>query len=57
MYKWEGMCKISYQEALERFTNGQEVYLLYYDDTESLVEDIDSIHLHEEHGGEFGYEY
>lgn len=54
-YKWEGMTKISLDEAKKRYKEGKEVYILY-DDTEALVEEesvfkelwIDQV--------EFGYE-
>lgn len=54
-YLWEGMIKISYEEAVKRFS-GDEVYLLYSDQTESLVCELAEIEGHESNGGEFGYE-
>ncbi len=57
-YKWKGMQKVNYKEALKLFDNGKkEVFLLYDDDTESAVEyDVNRIHEHYLHGGKFGYE-
>jgi hypothetical protein len=55
-YTWEGMEKISYQEALERMNNEQEVYLLYDDQTEGLADDFERMSHHHECGGEFGVE-
>lgn len=57
MYSWEGMRKISYEEALEVFRAGkEELYLLYDDDTESLVHEDEEQRIHDHHGyaGEFG---
>lgn len=53
MYKWEGMEKIGYTEALKRFESGGMVFLLYHDDTEAEAINIEDIKSHQ---GEFGYE-
>lgn len=53
MYKYEGMNKISKMEALSRFNLTKSVYLLYSDNTESLVKKLSDIENHEEL---FGYE-
>lgn len=56
-YKWEGMKKITYEEALELFHKADiGIFLLYDDDTEALVETEADIHNHQKHYGEFGYE-
>lgn len=55
-YTWEGMTKISYEEAIEMHEEGREVYKLYDDDTEGLAENLAEIHAHNEYGGEFGIE-
>ena len=55
MYKWNGMIKISYAEALQEYNN-KEVYLLYEDDTEALALSLEDIKDHNTHNGEFGYE-
>lgn len=51
-----GMTYVPYDEALEMFNDQREVYRLYDDGTEGLVQDIESIHQHNENGGEFGRE-
>lgn len=56
MYSWEGMQKIGYEEALQRFRNGEEVYALYNDEAEAMIFEEDRIHEHHRYGGEFGYE-
>ena len=53
MYTWEGMKKISYEEALEC---GAGCYLLYDDDTEGLAESDEDMKMHYENGGKFGIE-
>ena len=55
-YTWEGMTKISFQEAVNRFKNNQDVFLLYDDGTEGLAEDIETIETHNNYGCEFGYD-
>lgn len=56
-YKWEGMKKITYEEALKEYRKGNlAIYLLYDDDTEGLAESESDIHEHQKHYGEFGYE-
>lgn len=53
------MVKISLEEAIRRWYEDKEVYLLYDDGTEALVEpplDNDDLNLHYSNGGEFGYE-
>lgn len=55
MYKWNGMKKISYTEALQEYNN-KEVYLLYEDDTEALALSLEEIKNHNTHNGEYGYE-
>lgn len=55
-YTYEGMTKISFQEALERFRDNEEVYLLYDDETEALAESEAGIMLHHSYEGEFGHE-
>lgn len=62
-YTWEGMTKISYEEAVKRWNNKEEVFLLYDDESEGLVEEsmgdwtaLEAIKHHYEAGGEFGYE-
>lgn len=53
MYNYKGMNKISKMEALSRFTLSKSVYLLYSDNTESLVQNLGDIENHEDL---FGYE-
>jgi hypothetical protein len=55
-YSWEGMQKITKAEALERFNNDQEVYRLYDDGTEGLVESLGDIEDENFNDYEFGYE-
>lgn len=55
-YTYERMLKISAKEALSRFLRGEEVYLLYDDNTEGAVEIAEEIARHEADGGEFGTE-
>lgn len=45
MYTWSGMKKITYLEAIERFNDDKEVYLLYSDNTEGVTEGIESIRI------------
>lgn len=52
-YTWEGMTKISRQEAVNRYKSGLEVYLLYSDNTEGEADSLRAIEAHLE---EFGYE-
>ncbi|CAN7768381.1 hypothetical protein LJR153_007361 [Paenibacillus sp. LjRoot153] len=40
---WEGMKKISYEEAMRRFNKGREVYLLYPYNTEALAHELEEI--------------
>lgn len=55
-YTWEGMKKITKDEAVKMFNEGREVYRLYEDGTEGLVEDIKDI-LDDNFGDyDFGYE-
>ena len=56
MYKWNGMIKISYAEALQKYNNNEEVYLLYEDDTEALALSLKKKKNHSIHNGELGYE-
>ena len=51
-----GMNIVSYSVALELFKNGTEIYNLYDDGSDGLVEEIESIHTHNGYGGEFGHE-
>lgn len=51
-YTWEGMTKISPSEALERFNNGEEVFVLYDDDSEGAITEVTQIKL----GGSYGHE-
>lgn len=55
-YSYEGMKKVTYEEAISRFNENLNIYLLFDDNTESLVESIDEILDHEKNSGEFGYE-
>lgn len=55
-YTWEGMVKITKSEAIEMFKNGQEVYRLYDDNTEGLVESLDDILDERFLDYDFGYE-
>ena len=52
-YYYDGMNRISKMEGLSRFKLGKSVYLLYSDNTESLVSSLKDIENHEEL---FGYE-
>ena len=52
-YNWDGMTKLAYTEAIYRHINNKEVYLLYADNSESLVESVQDI---KDHDGEFGFE-
>jgi hypothetical protein len=52
-YTWEGMKKISPAEALERFENGDEVFILYEDDTEGAVEEICQFEVYGSYGIDF----
>ncbi|MEK5209190.1 hypothetical protein [Psychrobacillus sp. FSL H8-0510] len=55
-YTDEGMTKISSQKAQKLFNDGQEVYLLYPDNTEAVMESVDQIEEHEYRDGQFGVE-
>lgn len=56
-YQWDGMQKITYEEAVKLYTENLDgVYLLYDDDTEGAAESLDEIENHNSYGGEFGYE-
>lgn len=48
--------KISYKEAVKRFNEDKEVYLLYDDGTEGLAETLEDMERHHKNGGEFGVE-
>ena len=52
-YNWDGMVVIDKEEAIERYMDDKEVYLLYDDDTEAAAEMFVDIL---EHDGDFGYE-
>ncbi len=52
-YDLVGMNKISRNEAVGRWENNQEVFLLYDNDTEGVANTLDEIQTFE---GEFGYE-
>jgi hypothetical protein len=54
-YTWEGMSKITKSEALERFQSGKEVFILYEDDTEAVVEKEEEITCGDHGDYEFGY--
>lgn len=55
-YTWKGMIKITKEEAMRRFANNKEVYRLYGDDTEGLVDNKEDME-HEACGDfDFGYE-
>ncbi|MFV1457265.1 hypothetical protein [Bacillus mycoides] len=56
MEKYEGMTTISFEEAVNRFNNNEEVFCLYGDDTEGLCESVEGMKEHHERGGEFGHE-
>lgn len=54
-YTHIGMRKIPFQEALERYQNNKEAYLLYDDNTEAVAESEEAIRYHhDEFQGEFG---
>ncbi|MFD1363147.1 hypothetical protein [Lentibacillus salinarum] len=55
-YIWNGMIKITKKEAIRRFTNDKEVYRLYDDETESLVEDVEEFENEAFGDFDFGYE-
>lgn len=55
-YTWDGMTKVSYEEAFKMFKNNEAVYLLHDDETEALVTDLKDIIEHNTYGGEYGYE-
>lgn len=53
MYNWGGMTKISKEDAIKRWKENKCTYLLYDDNTESMVDSLKDI---EDHEVEFGYE-
>lgn len=53
MYMWNGMTKISKKEAIKRFHEQKNVFLLYPDDTEAEANKLEELLVHDE---EFGYE-
>lgn len=55
-YSWQGMKKITRQEAVERFNVGLEVYRLYDDNTEGLCEELSDIMDPAFDDFDFGYE-
>ncbi|MGN4723851.1 hypothetical protein ACTFR8_22750 [Bacillus cereus group sp. MYBK15-3] len=56
MSKYEGMTLISFEEAVSRFNNNEEVFHVYGDGTEGLCESLEDMKEHHERGGEFGHE-
>ena len=56
MYTWNGMNKITYDEAIARLRNNLSVYLLFDDGTESLADSEEDVDKHNSFYGEFGYE-
>jgi hypothetical protein len=52
-YLYEGMIGFEKEDAKELFDSGQTVYLLYPDNTESMVSEIGEIEFHD---GYFGIE-
>lgn len=55
-YLWEGMLPINRSTALTLKSQGYQVYLLYSDNTESLVNSVKDITNHAQNGGIFGVE-
>lgn len=54
-YLWDGMTPLTEEEAVEAFKSGAgDVFRLYEDDTEGLVESLVEIREHAECGGIFG---
>lgn len=51
-YTWKGMTKISPAEALARYENKEEVFILYDNGAEGVIEDIELIEV----GGAYGIE-
>ena len=56
-YSWEGMKKISVEEANRRYREGEEVFILYDDDTEGAIEDENVFNENWIDQVEFGVEY
>lgn len=56
-YSWEGMKKISVEEAKRRYREGEEVFILYDDDTEGAIEDENVFNENWIDQVEFGVEY
>ena len=56
MYTWNGMKKISFREAKERFNDDKLVFLLYNDGTEAEAVSMDDMVKHLNNYGEFGVE-
>jgi N12 class adenine-specific DNA methylase len=55
-YQYEQMQKVPSDKALEAFDNGETLYLLFEDNTESMVEDRTSLSDHINDGGLVGRE-
>lgn len=56
-YSWEGMKKISEEEAKRRYREDEEVFILYDDDTEGAIEDENVFNENWIDQVEFGVEY
>ena len=48
------MKTITFEEAIKRYVDNEEVYLIYYDGTEAVAESADDITRHKKKNGEFG---
>lgn len=55
-YTWQGMTPVTEKDAVKFFNQGVEVFRLYSDNTEGLVESLEEIEQHERIGGMFGIE-
>lgn len=53
-YEWDGIIKISIEEAEEQFWNGERVYLLFPDGTEALANCWEHVQRHVADCGELG---
>lgn len=55
-YLWEGMKKITFEEAIKKNFFSEPLFLLYSDGTEAEAQTPSEIVTHYENGGEFGIE-
>lgn len=53
-YTWDGMVPLTQEQAVELFDRGLELYKIYEDGSEAIIDDIDEITEHADNAGMFG---